>query len=371
MRGSLCRLCRRRALWRRARDATQGAIVPGRTGRPGHHRWDHGPLPRRPAGPRRCRRTEGSLVRVARTLTGGPSSLPRTARGGHALRRTTARADRSSPRAHLGRPAYAVGRRTRVTASEALWGSLGTGGSGTCAAARHPWRMAREPRSQSRCSCHCPLPASRQRRPPGRARIRSRGDGQRLATSGRAHRRRALLDRAPRARGALVHDDGSGTARTSAWTRSAGASAARSRAAATDRATDRLARVGGFRVTARFGWAVQGFAARLTSGQVAALRRDPAVARRRAGHRRWPSRRDAWPPGIRRVHAVERRDLGSSRHGHRRRRHRYRHRPGRWTDRSRRRAEHRGRHGLPPRRQWQHQRRSRPRHACGGHHRGA
>jgi len=82
----------------------------------------------------------------------------------------------------------------------------------------------------------------------------------------------------------------------------AGRAVARGRALRTDRAVDRLARVGGFSVTARFGWALQGFSARLTGAQVAALRRDPAVARVVPDAPVSVSA-DTWPPGIRRVHA--------------------------------------------------------------------
>ena len=97
--------------------------------------------------------------------------------------------------------------------------------------------------------------------------------------------------------GALSSDGTSGSFRLDT---TSGRAAARVRAAAADHAIDRLADVGGFRVDARFAWAVQGFAARLTAGQLAALRRDPAVARvvpdspvSIVG--------DTWPPGVRRV----------------------------------------------------------------------
>ena len=82
----------------------------------------------------------------------------------------------------------------------------------------------------------------------------------------------------------------------------AGRTAARGRAASAGRATDRLARAGGFRVTSRFAWALQGFAARLTARQVTALRHDPAVARV-VPDATVTVGADSWPPGIRRVHA--------------------------------------------------------------------
>jgi subtilisin len=82
----------------------------------------------------------------------------------------------------------------------------------------------------------------------------------------------------------------------------AGRTAARGRAASTERATDRLARAGGFQVSSRFAWALQGFAARLTAGQVNALRHDPAVARV-VPDATVTVGADSWPPGIRRVHA--------------------------------------------------------------------
>ena len=82
----------------------------------------------------------------------------------------------------------------------------------------------------------------------------------------------------------------------------AGRTAARGRATAAGRATDRLARAGGFHVTSRFGWALQGFGARLTASQVTALRHDPTVA---GVVPDLPVNvaADSWPPGVRRVHA--------------------------------------------------------------------
>jgi len=82
----------------------------------------------------------------------------------------------------------------------------------------------------------------------------------------------------------------------------AGRAAARGRAATADIATDRLSRVGGFHVTSRFVWAIQGFAARLTARQVAALRHDPVVAAVVPDATVTVSN-DTWPAGVRRVHA--------------------------------------------------------------------
>lgn len=81
-----------------------------------------------------------------------------------------------------------------------------------------------------------------------------------------------------------------------------GRTAARGRALTTDHAIDRLARGGGFQVTSRFAWAIQGFAARLTSGQVRALRHDPAVSRV-VPDTAVTVGADIWPQGVRRVHA--------------------------------------------------------------------
>lgn len=58
----------------------------------------------------------------------------------------------------------------------------------------------------------------------------------------------------------------------------AGRTAARGRAQRTERLIDRLEGRRGIRVQKRFAWAVQGFTARMTSAEAAALRMDPSVA---------------------------------------------------------------------------------------------
>ena len=181
------------------------------TGRPGHHRWDHGPLPhvrsdlddvsgqrgrwcallgRSPVAPRLFPTTRGGhpVHPVWR-----PPGTPRLAAPGGPIAPGTHRRGDASPRAHLDRPAYAVGRRTGADRRPCgvRWELAGTGDA-------HPRRVAGD-RTHGR------------RAGSARDRLRSNagsatlGSGARRRTTdrdaGRAHRRRPLLDRAVQAPG--------------------------------------------------------------------------------------------------------------------------------------------------------------------------
>ena len=238
-------------------------VVPGDTGRPGHRRWDHGPLPRVRSDVDDVPGLRGRWCALLGRMPVAPRLFPGTVPD-----TGLATAAIQTPRARSGTP-----RPTRVRCrsrfsrtSEALWGSLGLGGSATCALGWHPWRWAWRWSSPATCP--------RRRRPGSHPAAHIGGDVE-------PRRRRQdhvgpRLDRGPQAGRAQLP---SGTGAGCSLDTSAGRTAARGRAASADRATDRLARAGGFRVTSRFAWAIQGFAARLTAGQVAALRHDPAVAR--------------------------------------------------------------------------------------------
>ncbi len=264
---------------------------------------------------------------VARTLTGGPSSRP--GHGATDPRRARPR-DRMpmAPRGHT----LAVPRRLSAVVLAHIGGPVGFPGSRPV---RGVGRRAASLAIASASCCRCRA----WRHPLDRGHADHRRHPARLDGPGRPVRRRDGRGSWCSTRRALTPDGDSGP---SAWTprpdvpRREGPRPGRRQRHRPTRA--RRARS---RSTARFQWAMQGFAARLTSGQVAALRHDPAVARVVPDSSRSRSSADTWPsgrPARQRSGAVRR---AAARHGHRHRGHRHRHRTRRRSHRRECRAERR------------------------------
>ncbi len=317
------------------------AVSPG-TGRPGHRRWDHGPLPPRPGptvddvGGRRGR---------WRALLGRSPVAPRLSDGS-----PTEGARRVEPGGPGPSPAHLWSSRVRCWSSILLalahsggpWGSLGTGGSGTRAAASAMTSTAGVAR---RMRTHVATPAARPRCG-GCARSRpARDTDAGVAMPGARAGHGTLLDRGPEAR-RLAPDEG----RARCPTGHAGGTRRRPQPSRGHRPghgpTRAYRRLSGH-VHASRGRS-RGSRPRLTTGQVVGAATRPC---RRTGGPDAPVSvgADTWPHGVR----------GCRRPARRRPSVRTRTSTSqsstpasaRSADRpARRRAGHRGRHGLSPRR---------------------